>query len=35
MEQLIILCSAYQKSSIKISFLFFLPYGFRAPPSWS
>ena len=35
MEQLIILCSAYQKSSVKISFLHLLPYGFRAPPSWS
>ena len=25
----------YRKSSIKISFLHLLPYGFRAPPSWS
>jgi hypothetical protein len=32
MEQLIILCSAYQKSSFKISLLYLLPYGFRAPP---
>ena len=35
MEQLISLCSAYQKSSVKISFLHLLPFGFRAPPSWS
>ncbi len=35
LEQNIILCSAYQKSSIKISFLHLLPFGFRAPPSWS
>jgi hypothetical protein len=35
MEQHIILCSAHQKSSIEISFLHLLLYGFRAPPSWS
>jgi hypothetical protein len=35
MEQIIILCSAYRKSSVKISFLHLLPYGFRAPPTWS
>jgi hypothetical protein len=33
MEQLIILCSTYQKSSVKISFVHLLPYSFRAPPS--
>lgn len=35
MEQRFILRSAYQKSSVKISFLHLLPFGFRAPPSWS
>jgi hypothetical protein len=34
-EPLLILFSAHQKSSFKISFLHLLPYGFRAPPSWS
>ena len=34
-EPVVLFCSAYQKTSVKISFLHFLPYGFRAPPSWS
>jgi len=34
LDQLIALCSVNGKSSIKISFLHLLPYGFRAPPSW-
>jgi hypothetical protein len=34
-EPILILCSAHQKSSIEISFLHLLPYGYRAPPSWS
>jgi hypothetical protein len=34
-EPAIILCSVHRKSSVKISFLHLLPYGFRAPPSWS
>jgi hypothetical protein len=34
-EPVLIFCAAYQKSSIKISFLHLLPYGFRAPPFWS
>jgi hypothetical protein len=34
-EQILILCSDYRKSSVKISFLHLLPYGFRAPPTWS
>ena len=35
LEPVVLFCSAYQKSSVKISFLHLLPYGFRAPPSWS
>jgi hypothetical protein len=35
MEPVLFSCSAYQKSSVKISFLHLLPFGFRAPPSWS
>ena len=35
LEQLISLCSINWKSSFKISFLHFLPYNYRAPPSWS
>jgi hypothetical protein len=34
-EPVLFSCSVYQKSSVKISFLHLLPYGFRAPPSWS
>jgi hypothetical protein len=34
-EPVLILCSAHRKSSVKISFLHLLPYGFRAPPFWS
>ncbi len=34
-ETILILFSAQQKSSIEITFLHLLPYGFRAPPSWS
>ncbi|OHE25461.1 MAG: hypothetical protein A3J94_12470 [Syntrophus sp. RIFOXYC2_FULL_54_9] len=32
-EPIITLCSAQKKSSVKISFLHFLSYRFRAPPS--
>jgi hypothetical protein len=34
-EPLIVLRSVDLISSVKISFLFLLPYGFRAPPVWS
>jgi hypothetical protein len=34
-EPTIFLLSVHGKSSVKISFLHLLPYGFRAPPSWS
>jgi hypothetical protein len=34
-EPFITLSSVQWKSSVKISFLHLLPYGFRAPPSWS
>jgi hypothetical protein len=34
-EPAVFSCSVQQKSSVKISFLHLLPYGFRAPPSWS
>jgi hypothetical protein len=33
-EPLIVLRSVDPISSVKISFLFLLPYGFRAPPAW-
>jgi hypothetical protein len=33
-EPLLVLRSVDQISSVKISFLFLLPYGFRAPPAW-
>ena len=32
-EPVLILRSIHQKSSVKISFLHLLPYGFRAPPA--
>lgn len=35
MEPILILRSVDQTSSVKISFLHLLPYGFRAPPAWS
>jgi hypothetical protein len=35
LEPVLLFCSSYQKSSVKISFLHLLPFGFRAPPSWS
>jgi hypothetical protein len=35
MEPFPFLCSIYRKSAVKISFLHLLPYGLRAPPSWS
>jgi hypothetical protein len=35
MEPVLFSCSVHRKSSVKISFLHLLPYGFRAPPSWS
>jgi hypothetical protein len=34
-EQILILCSVQRQASVKISFLHLLPYGYRAPPSWS
>ena len=33
--QILALCPVYQQASNKISFLHLLPYGYRAPPSWS
>ncbi len=33
-EPVLILRPIHQKSSVKISFLHLLPYGFRAPPAW-
>jgi hypothetical protein len=33
-EPLLVLRSVDRISSVKISFLFLLPYGFRAPPAW-
>ncbi len=33
--QILTLCPVYQQASNKISFLHLLPYGYRAPPSWS
>jgi hypothetical protein len=35
LKPVVLFCSAYQKSSVKISFLHLLPFEFRAPPSWS
>jgi hypothetical protein len=34
MEPVLVLRSIDQMSSVKISFLHLLPYGFRAPPAW-
>ena len=34
-EMILILSSAQRKVLPKISFLHLLPFGFRAPPSWS
>ena len=34
-EPVVLFCSVHQKSSVEISFLHLLPYGFRAPPSRS
>ena len=34
-EPILIFCPAQWKVSPKISFLHLLPFGFRAPPSWS
>jgi hypothetical protein len=34
-EQILILCSVQRNALVKISFLHLLPYGYRAPPSWS
>jgi hypothetical protein len=34
-EPILTLCSVEQKSSVTISFLHLLPYGYRAPPFWS
>jgi hypothetical protein len=35
MELIPILCFIHGESSVEISFLHLLPYGFRAPPAWS
>ena len=35
LEPVVLFCSVYRELSVKISFLHLLPYGFRAPPSWS
>jgi hypothetical protein len=35
LEPVVLSCSVHRKSSVEISFLHLLPYGFRAPPSWS
>jgi hypothetical protein len=35
LEQLLTLCSVQRNTTVKISFLHLLPYGYRAPPSWS
>ena len=35
LEQVELFCSVHRESSIEISFLHLLPYGFRAPPSRS
>jgi hypothetical protein len=35
LESVVLFCSVHRKSSVEISFLYLLPYGFRAPPSWS
>jgi hypothetical protein len=35
LESVVQLCSVHQELSVEISFLHLLPYGFRAPPSWS
>jgi hypothetical protein len=35
MEPVIALRSVHRKSSVDISFLHLLAFGFRAPPSWS
>jgi hypothetical protein len=34
-EPVLFSCYSHRKSLVKISFLHLLPYGFRAPPSWS
>jgi len=34
-EQILTLCSVQRKTTVNISFLHLLPYGYRAPPSWS
>jgi hypothetical protein len=35
LESVVLFCSVHWKSSVEISFLHLLPFGFRAPPSWS
>jgi hypothetical protein len=35
LKSVVLLFSFRQESSVEISFLHLLPYGFRAPPSWS
>jgi hypothetical protein len=35
LETIITSCPLQQKTSVEISFIHLLPYGFRAPPTWS
>jgi len=35
LEPVVLFYSVHRKLSVEISFLHLLPYGFRAPPSWS
>jgi len=35
LEPVFLFCSIHRKLSVEISFLHLLPYGYRAPPSWS
>ena len=35
LEPVVLFCSIHRKLSVEISFLHLLPYGYRAPPSWS
>jgi hypothetical protein len=35
LEHILTLPSVQRKAAVKISFLHLLPYGYRAPPSWS
>ena len=35
LKPVVLFCSVHPKLSVEISFLHLLPFGFRAPPSWS